>query len=332
MNKNNNSLQNWCAVDGGFGFFKMAYFDHNNKLQFLKFMSVLALADPNHKYDKLVEFKGNRYWMGSSALLQPSERIMDVKDYSGLKKYHSILMHHALKLAGKLDLARAGSLNIVIGLSAAHSEDKEAFIKDNKSYTMDGETFTHNSISFQEQGGGATKALQVALKKTKSNTSSFIVVDGGFNTLDIAQAFIDPDDGSYSIASLGAHEGKGFTMVAEQMRNFIMSEYKTNVSLKEATQIIENGRYELRGTGHDLRATITKMKNSYSKGLVSFLEKKYGEYFDKSPMVYFVGGVAYFIDENAEENFKVVDRAEFYNALGYLLQTLSDNGIQVGNK
>lgn len=332
MKNSNKELQNWVAIDGGFGYFKMAYFDESGKLQFIKFMSVLALADPNHKYDKLVEFKGNRYWMGASALLQPSERILDIKDYSSLKKYHSILMHHALKKAGKLDRARAGTLNIVIGLSAAHSDDKETFIKDNLSYSMDGERFTHNSITFQEQGGGATKALQAALRKSKNPPSSFLVVDGGFNTLDLAQVFVDPDDGTYSIASLGAHEGKGFTMVAEQMRSFIMAEYKSNVSLKEATQIIENGRYDLRGTGHDLRATISKMKNAYSKGLVSFLEKKYGEYFDKSPMVYFVGGVAYFIDESAEENFKVVDRAEYYNALGYLLQALSDEGIQVGKR
>jgi len=317
-------LKNWISIDGGFGYFKVTYYNNLGKLTSLKFMSVLATADPNHKYEKLVEYKGKRYWLGKESLLQPSERIIDIKDYSSLKKHHSILLHHAIKLAGKIDRARKGLLNIIIGLSAAHSDDKESFIKNNLSYTMDGEYFKHNSINFQEQGGGATKALQSAIKKNKLMLDSFLVVDGGFNTLDLNQVFIDSETGDYSIASLGAHEGKGFVMVAEQMKSFIVDQFKQNVSLKEATQIIEDGYYLLRGTKHDLRATISKFKNAYSKGLINFLEKKYGEYFDKSPQVFFVGGVAYFIDETVAENFKVVEKAEFYNSLGYLLQGLSD--------
>lgn len=335
MNETTNDkmdLKNWISVDGGFGYFKIAYYNDLGKLTSIKFMSVLATADPNHKYDKLVEFKGTRYWLGKESLLQPSERIVDIKDYSSLKKHHSILLHHALKLAGKIDRARAGRLNIVIGLSAAHSDDKESFIKENLSYTMDGEKFAHNSIQFQEQGGGATKALQNGIKKNKMDLASFLVVDGGFNTLDLNQVFIDSVTGEYSIASLGAHEGKGFVMVAEQMKSFIVDQYKQNVSLKEATQIIEDGFYSLRGTRHDLRATISKFKNGYSKGLTTFLEKKYGEYFDKSPQVFFVGGVAYFINEDVAENFKVVADAEFYNALGYLLQGLSDAGFETISK
>jgi len=325
--KHSMDKRDWVAVDGGFGYFKITYYNEEGKLSFMKELSVLAQADPNHKSDKLVEHSGSRYWMGMSALLQPSERIIDIKDYSSLKKHHSILMHNALKKAGKIERARAGTLNIVIGLSAAHSDDQTAFIKDNQSYVMDGERFTHNSILFQEQGRGATKALQVALKQSKGAYSSFLVVDGGFNTLDVAQVIIDPEDGTYSTASLGAHEGKGFVMVAEQMRSFISNEYKNAISLKEATQIIENGKYVLRGVPHDLASTIRKMKTAYSKGLTAFLEKKYGEYFDKSPVVFFVGGVSYFIDEKAESNFKVVNQAEYYNSLGYLLQALSDVGI-----
>jgi len=310
--------KNWLGIDGGFGYFKAVFYDENGKLSFVKFLSVLAYADNEHKFEFLVEYKGNRYWLGEQALLQPTDKIHDIKDYSSLKKYHPILLHHAIKLAGKLDRARKGMLNIVIGLSAAHSSDQEAFKKDNIEYEIDGERFHHNCIMFQEQAGGAIKALSQVIK-SKSKLSSFLVVDGGFNTLDIAQVFLN-GDGSYSVASLGAHEGKGFTMVAEQVRSFIMKEFKTNVSLKEATQIIENEKYELRGVTHNLKNTINKIKSTYSKGLYNFLEKKYGEYFDKSPAVYFVGGIAYFIDENIAENFKVVDKAEYYNALGYLLQ------------
>ena len=316
--------KNWMGIDGGFGYMKITYYDDDGKLSFKKFLSVLAYADNEHKFNQLVEYKGNRYWLGSQALLQPTDKIHDIKDYSSLKKHHTILLHHAIKLCGKVDRAKEGKLNIVIGLSAAHSEDKESFLKENIDYTIDGTHFVHNSIIFQEQAGGAIKALNSMISRTGQNKyKSFLVVDGGFNTLDIAQAFLD-ENGIFSSASLGAHEGKGFVMVAEQIRGHIMKEYKQNVSLKEATQIIEDGKYDLRGVSHDLKATISKTKKAYSRALNDFLEKKYGEYFDKSPQVFFVGGVAYFIDENIAENFKVVDKAEYYNALGYLLQGIDD--------
>ncbi len=316
--------KNWVGIDGGFGYMKIVYYDDKGNLAFKKFLSVLAYADNEHKFSQLVEYKGNRYWLGKQALLQPTDKIHDIKDYSSLKKHHTILLHHALKLAGKLTRALEGKLNIVIGLSAAHSNDRDSFLKENIEYTIDETHFKHNSIMFQEQAGGAIKALNSMLSRSgQPKYDSFLVVDGGFNTLDIAQAFVN-EDKTFSSASLGAHEGKGFIMIAEQIRVHIMKEYKQNISLKEATQIIEEGRYDLRGVPHDLKSTIQKIKKAYSRGLGDFLEKKYGEYFDKSPQVYFVGGVAYFIDESTEQNFKVVDKAEYYNALGYLLQGIDD--------
>jgi len=310
--------RNWLGVDGGFGYFKVAFYDDDGELRFIKFLSVLAYANNDHKFDQLVEYKGKRYWVGESALLQPTEQIQDIKDYTSLKKHHPILLHHAIKMAGKEQAARDGKLNIVVGLSPAHSDDRESFLEENISYTIDGETFHHNSIFFKEQGGGAISALN-----HKVTYKSFIVVDGGFNTIDVAQAFKTPQ--GISVASLGAHEGRGFIMVAEKVRSLIASEYKYNVSIKEVTEIIENGYFDVRGKRYNIKEIIRKAKAAYTKGLTTFLENKYGEYFNKSEKVFFVGGVAYFISPSKENaNFKVVGKAEFYNAIGYLTQGIVD--------
>lgn len=305
-----NLFNDYFGIDHGFGGIKFAYYDNNGKMIKDKFPSVVAYSD--------VEIQGapkflDKWWyIGEDAIMQPSDKIIEISDYATLKRMAPLMEYAAIVKAGKLQ--SLNKMKIVAGLSVAHGYEAEQFRQALSSFNINGIEYKAN-VSFQEQGRGAFFTLEQVLNKLKTEKPKhYMIVDIGFNTMDIV--FVSNN----TIINIKAHEKQGFIQLADVMRSRINAEHNRTISLKEAAAIIDSGFYYLRGEKFSKEKLISKMKSEYTAGLMMFLEKHYGEYIDKMPKIFFVGGGAYVIDEKYSKNIKVVEDAEYYNVIGNLLK------------
>lgn len=297
------------GFDPGFGYIKYAY-RKNGKMEMGKFPSVVAKT--KNPAPDLHYYKDYYYYVGENARLQAKEEIEEVKDYANLKKYIPVLLAEVFKRTGIGIGSKFKKVEIVTGLSLAHKEDSDNFKNVLSKFNVSNIPYNLN-VKLLPQGFGAMTAL-MNVKET-ANDVNYVIVDNGFNTLDVVIVI----DSQPRMDRLAGYEGRGVISIAEQMKNYIHREFKRDISVKEAAAVVDSQTYKLRGEVHDLSDVVSEFKSEYTKNLMDFLEKNYSNEIDKFDKIYFVGGGAYFIDPDYASNIKIVKYPEYYNAIGNLV-------------
>jgi len=282
------------GLDLGNSHLKVVYLGEDGKKNQFKIPSVVAIS--NEKANDLVEFDNKFYYVGADALLQPTENQICITDFSSLINNIGIILKYIEKTIGEFK-------EVHTGLSKSDYQSKD-FLK--QSITKLG----YENVSVKIQG----VAGLIAYIKDNPNIKNIIGLDVGGETLDIAMI----QNGKERPEKRVGQRNLGTNWIGRKIITLIKNEFKRDISIKKAMEIMETKKFFLRGVNHDLTSQIKEFETKYSELLTKAIIKKYSDYLDYMEEIIFFGGGAYLIDIEQQPNFKILDNPEFVNALGYI--------------
>lgn len=323
----------FLAIDLGYSNVKVAYYNESGALQFDKYISAVAKIDQPMEADDDVMFQLglNYYIIGPSALKTSRSNLMKLENFEDLKAVYPIWISYLLKKYGgaeKFD-------KIVIGLSMAFSDKadellahlrNELMIRD-ENYFMCLPQGLSCKLAYYEKG------LDIKDPKNEPKLKNFIILDGGFLTVDCC-AVINSKSSSGSAIGIA---NTGVIRIAYNIVDYLFKEYQFQISVKEAQNILDNGGIFLRrGTKFDISNKVEEFTKDYLDSVLGILEEKYSEQLDVVDGVLVLGGLAYFFQKYIEAgdkdvlnkiskhfpvdfiHFPLYD-SEFFNAYSYLM-------------
>ena len=303
------------AIDSGFGIDKFSYFKKDS-LEYGKNLPVYAEA--NLEAEDMPLFEGKRYYIGEEALMEDSEKIINVIDYKTHEKFAPLSIWAILK---KIKVNPEDIDFIYIGLSLAQKEYAQHFIKRLSKFKVSGKTYDFtNKIKLVPQGVGSKYAID-HFYYNENHKETYGIIDIGQLTVDVATVI----SGKIRPENAEGTSNEGVIKIIQQIQEYIARNFKEIISIKEAQEVLMSGKYNLFGI-HDLSKEIKSFKIDYSKYLVSTLSQRHRNIFKKYPKIYFVGGGSYYIDKNilinesgiSKENIIFPENSEFYNSYGGL--------------
>lgn len=303
------------GIDTGFGHTKYCFKGKNDKMMLKKFPSVVAICPDDIESDENVAIlDGKPYYVSSLALNSDPRHIKEVTSYQDLETYAPLFIH---ELCIKEGLKPEDVDEICVGLAPAHKNNAQKFKERLESFEISGLQY-NQKVSVIPQGVGAVKALQDFWSDKNAEPENYIVVDIGFNTLDIVLVF-EGEIQKSRLNQSNSFEKKGVVLIAEEMQKYIKQHHNRNITSKEALKIIIEESYKLRGDVFDLSSFVSELKTSYTKDIMDFLESRYSNEIDKLDAFVFVGGGGYFVNKNYTSHTMTFKNSEYYNAIGNLL-------------
>lgn len=323
----------FLAIDLGYSNVKVAYYNESGALQFDKYISAVAKIDQPMEADDDVMFQLglNYYIIGPSALKTSRSNLMKLENFEDLKAVYPIWISYLLKKYGGADKFD----KVVIGLSMAFSDKadellahlrNELMIRD-ENYFMCLPQGLSCKLAYYEKG------LDIKDPKNEPKLKNFIILDGGFLTVDCC-AVINSKSSSGSAIGIA---NTGVIRIAYNIVDYLFKEYQFQISVKEAQNILDNGGIFLRrGTRFDISSKVEEFTKDYLDSVLGILEEKYSEQLDVVDGVLVLGGLAYFfqkyIEAGDEEIIKKISKhfpvdfihfplydSEFFNAYSYLM-------------
>lgn len=304
------------AIDGGIGQDKVAYRDSNNNIIFSKEVAVYAEA-PDDAYDMPL-FEGRRYYTGEVALMEESDKIINVTDFK-LHEFFSPLSIWGV--FDRLSIRKENIEQLVVGLSLEHKKYAKGFIKRLSKFKVNGEVFDFTGkISLVAQALGAKYAIDHYYYKD-NNEATFGVIDIGMLSIDTVSSI----KGKAREESANGKLNEGVIKIAQKIIEKVGKDYGEVISIKESQEILLTKIYA--PTGDDFTHYIEKISKEYTDFIVNIINQRYKTMFSKYPTIYFVGGGSYFLDKNiisektgkSKKQIIFPENAEYYNAIGYLL-------------
>lgn len=294
-------FNSFASIDPGFGDVKTAMFKEDGTIMVSKFPSAVARVNPRSVFGagNAVLFEGDYYLVGEEAL---NFKPIEMNDYETLEKYSPLFVHHVFTKYGRFS-------NIVVGLSIAQSHNSGSFQDRLSSFEINGETFALD-VQMLPQGIGA----KVVIQKQFGDMQNYLIVDGGFGTVDLVPSF----DGQSPMHAIQAIENRGVVMMCNELIDYISTNYDIELSPKEAKQALDQGTIKIYGEPIELDEQISKISTDYTRNLIQQIKRKFKDSWHKFDAVIFVGGLAYYIDTEVEPHLKIVDKAEYFNAVGGL--------------
>ncbi|RAX56412.1 hypothetical protein CCZ01_09580 [Helicobacter monodelphidis] len=307
------------GLDVGFGHTKYAFFNDKQEMVLGKIPSVIAFANVENtevdEDDQLVKFERQNFYVGDFALKQNTKDIIELTEYSELRKYSPLLLLEAAQFS-HINLDEFPIINSA--LSPAHKSYISDYRERLSSFESNGKHYKFD-VSILPQGVGAVKALEYfAQEKQENMPKDYLVIDIGFNTIDIIFVY-DGKIQKRRINEKHSFKQKGVMTIATMMIKKIETDYKRAITLKEALRVILSGKYTLRGNEYDLSQDIQQFKKLYTDDIMQLLETYYSNELDKMDEIHFVGGGGYFIDENYTNHIKKHKNSEYFNVIGNLL-------------
>jgi mreB-like ATPase involved in cell division len=303
------------GIDPGFSDIKYA----TSLTDFNKFVTAIAEVRGHHTTtgNDIYELNGRYYYVGEKAAKQPKELILDLSRYEDLEMFLPLLIVHVFNQVGK-DFKK-----ICMGLSPSHILNIDSFRKRASHFVVNGKEYNLD-VKIIPQGMGATLAL---FQLNNLYDSDFLLVDGGFNTIDVIFGY-QGEIQTQLINGDNAFENKGVIGVANKLIELVKNKYNITLGIRDAQQCLNTRRLKHRGNVIDLEEDVDDCIHRYTKELMDFLQSRYGGDMDKMDAVYIVGGLSYLVDPKIEgyaEGFiKVFDDSEYLNAIGNYLKVLSE--------
>lgn len=325
------------AIDLGYSAVKCCFYNLDGVLTFEKFISATAkIPEPlEMDNDNLFRLGVDYYVLGTPALKIDKNYLMPLVTFEDMKAVYpvwiSYLINHYKKDYGIV------FDKVSIGLSMVWSsradelleylydtlliEDRNFFLCYpqglccRKLYSTDGldirETSKHNDIKMR----------------------NFILVDGGFNTLDIASC----NSGTAASSVLGT-PNTGVINVVYDIIDYLFKTYEMKISVQEGQTILDSGGiFTKRGRSYDISAKVDEFVKAYLTKVIDFIEDKMAGFIDSGAEgILILGGLSYFFNKYISDpdvvkmiekhypvsflKFPTVD-FEYYNCISYLRLT-----------
>lgn len=321
------------AIDLGYSSVKIAYYDENNVMQFEKFISATAKVDKPLEADDdtLFQLGPDYYILGTSALKVPRSLLFKLETYEDMKLIYPVWISYLLKRYGGID----NFDHVIVGLSLAF-QDKADDLLDYLYETLNitkQEFFSVMpqglccKLSYQEFGLN----LREASKKNDVKMRNYLLVDGGFLSIDAAQVL---EGKSSAGAAIGIAQ-TGIINIAFNIVDYLYQTYEMKVAVKEAQVILDNnGIFIRRGREYNISDKVAEFTKAYLVNVLKLLEDRFSESLDTIEGILVCGGLAYFFKKyindpglikEIEKHFPVTfiklpqeGDCEFFNAASYL--------------
>lgn len=310
-------MPNILAVDTGYGDTKVVFGNEHSINMKFKFPSVIGEVKINSLInDNRVQTReGKSYYVGEDALKLESESIVEIISYKFLEYSSPLFISKVIGMVGEVpDI-------VVLGLSISQIQNsghyKDTIIEFLKSSGIEPEVY------IVPQGAVAKKAIDEYgvefpnKSKTHTGDSNYILIDVGFNTLDIARVI----NGKTSTSLVKGIPNKGIIVVANYVIEKIKAKHNIKLNISEAKEVIDNNHLKLRGKVIDCLDIVQSSKQEYVQYLTTIVEDEFGNILDKSDNMILIGGGAYTLlaDYQSDDNFVIAPKSdsEYYNAIGY---------------
>lgn len=311
------------GLDVGFGDLKITLMlEDGTILHQSKHPSKVGITkkNPHIQDSRIYDYKGHSYAVGENALHLPSENIVDIKEYQNLEYFAPLFLYHAIKHIGEQPDV------IVTGLSIAQIESSGYFKETLQNFEVNGEKFTFNDIFILPQGAGCVQTIKKfgdnfpQKLETFLDAANFVLVDIGFNTIDLALV----TNGKTSPSLFEGVEKEGVSRIAYKVAEKVKEQHGRMISLAEAKEVIDSGYFKLRGNKHDFGTFLEEVKADYIKNLLQLVEQKYGKVIDKCDFIFLCGGGSALFKTTQNGFIRVPKTApEFYNSIGFGLFGIS---------
>lgn len=318
------------GIDIGYGDVKVVAGDENSIQHQFKFSSAIARAqkvssirDPRIVEIVLTNGEMDNVYVGTDALALPSVQIIDIRNYELLEQYAPAFIDKALSMMS----ATAEDFDVIVcGLSVSQLGMSGYFKERIKKFTVNGTEHQFKSVFLLPQGAGSKLAFdkfgnEFPNNRTSYTAQTFVGVDIGFNTLDMFYV----TDGKTSPNLFEGIENAGVTQIAQKVQAKVKEIHQRDITVREAKEILDSGVYKLRGQRFDMHDIIAEVCAEYTQSILKLIEEKYGNIIDKCDFVCLLGGGAQIIKTNDPFFKVVVNKSEFYNALGFYLYGLRQN-------
>ena len=269
----------------------------------------------------IIEFNGDYYLIGLSALQFPDSEVINDLSYDNIKLLSPLV---AKKYMRNYNIDEIDY--VAFSLSSAFLD----FSQDYKEHMVASLGLPESKVKLAPQGATAKIAidnigLDVDDPSHKDSYKNFLIVDIGYNTIDVANVI----DGSLMPGDIRGYERVGACLIAEDVQENIKKNLGLDLSLPRVRNILETKVYKRRDKIYDCHEIVQQAVEKYFATLHDFLEQHYADRLDAISNVIILGGGAELIKLNKEkfeqydgygENFvlfpTIEGSATFYNAIG----------------
>jgi len=310
------------SLDIGFSSTKVAVLN-DGVLTFFKEQNAIcklgSVGGYTGKEKNVIEFNGEYYLIGLSALQYPDASVMNVLDYDAMKLISPLVAKKYM---------RNYNLDDIEFISFSLSQAFLDFSKDYKEHMIATLGLPPEKVLLAPQGATAKVAidnigLDVDDPSHKDSYKNYLIVDIGYNTIDVCNVI----DGSLMPADISGFSHVGAILIAEEVQRLIKEKYDLDLSLPRVRNILETKIYQRRDKIYNCEEIVKTAIENYLDTLHSFLEEHYGTRMDAISNVIILGGGAELIKLNISkfEEFygkgfvlfpTIEGSSTYYNAIG----------------
>ena len=343
MNKSNNLIL--LGLDLGFGDVKLALkLESENgpagKPILTKFPTAIAyardgiigdLGSDEQKYG----FNGKNYIVGNSAL--QCREVFSTRDIDFLMAFSPLLTWAALEKTLQIqscaldpEVLKAARKRLCLGMPLAHFHSKRSdlmeILKKKKVYELE---LPFTSIDVRAQGQGIFFDFildQVGLPISERMNLNILVVDIGFNTVDILGVVGGRPSREWS----SMLDGGGISRIAEQVGSFLQRELNFELPEQVLKDVIQKKEIALYGAVKDISWPIRKASEEYAEWLFNKIRSRCEAFLKQADLLILAGGGAYYVQDEFTAAYPqgfvhVPENPEFSNAIGFLKYLEADH-------
>lgn len=310
------------SLDIGFSSTKVAVLN-DGVLTFFKEQNAIcklgSVGGYTGKEKNVIEFNGEYYLIGLSALQYPDASVMNILDYDAMKLISPLVAKKYL---------RNYNIEDVEAVSFSLSQAFIDFSADYKEHMIATLGLPPEKVLLAPQGATAKVAidnigLDVDDPSHKDSYKNYLIFDIGYNTIDVCRIV----DNSLMPADIIGYSHVGAVLIAEEVQKAIKEKYDLDLSLPRVRNVLEAKIYQKRDKVYNCEEIVKSAVSNYLDTLHDFLEKNYGECLDNIQNIIILGGGAELIKNNMEKFESMYGKgfvlfptiegsATFYNAIG----------------
>lgn len=329
-----NKKKRILAIDFGYSSVKIAYENEAGVLTLDKFISAIAkVPDPlDADNESMFQFLDSYYVIGGPALKVPRSFLLDMEDYESLEEIYPVMLSYIFNIYGGPEEWD----HVIIGLSISFANKADGLLArlyedlaiDRPGFFMCLPQGVSCRYSYTEHG----LYLNDSAKKNDAKMRNYLIVDGGFLTID-ATNIVNSKSAAGSTLGLA---GTGVIRIARGLSEYLETELGLKVSIREAANIVDNnGIFNRRGKKYDVSEAVDRISKKYISDVLTLLEQRFEEDLDGAEGIVLCGGISHivlkYLDRNDEELIKIIEEhypvsflkivrqdSEFYNCVSYL--------------
>ena len=315
--------QGVLAIDIGYGDVKV--FDGERGYKFPTAVAPYSFSsftnrvvnDKNSPFaDEVVfTFEGLGYVVGERALHDPD--CMATRSYDFILKYTPLFVYKVIKDIGHVPSTLA--LGIPLGRYISKNSEvfKQEYVERVRKFVVNKEVVEIENVEIYAQGHGIYIDYLVNGGENAEDGDNAVVVDIGFNTVDIL--FID--NGTPTKKNSGTLTGKGVVVIVNDLDEYLRDNYDLELSEQALKDVLMKKRIKIYGDEINLVDVITEITATYTKTIINDIESKLDKVMKSVNKIIFAGGGAHYVRGFIPDRYRkiayVPDSPEFANVRGY---------------